>query len=74
MEEWTEIARFPICPVKALEEVLVDKEITRKDLINVNKLIENLKNHEQELRTLRQEIQRRVRSIEIDLYKETRDV
>ena len=44
MEEWTEIARFPICPVKALEEVLVDKEISQKDLINVNKLIENLKN------------------------------
>jgi len=68
-EEWVEIANFPICPVKALEEALVDKEIERKDLKNISKLVENLLKHEQELRELRQEIQRKVRSIEIEIFK-----
>ena len=70
LQEWGEIASFPICPVHALEEALVDKEITQKDLSHVKGLIENLKKHEEELRELRQEIQRKVRSIEIDLVKQ----
>jgi len=70
LQEWSEIASFPICPVQALEEALVDKEINQKDLSKVKGLIENLKKHEEELRELRQEIQRKVRSIEIDLIKQ----
>ena len=73
MEDWTEIAQFSICPVQALEEVLVDKEITKEDLKNIKKLIDNLKEHEEELRTLRQEIQRKVRSIEMGLHKQTQN-
>jgi chromosome segregation ATPase len=70
MEKWAEIATFPVCPVQALEEVLVEKEIKKKDLANLDELLDNLKKHEQELRDLRQEIDRKVRQIKMELYKD----
>lgn len=65
-DQWVEIADFPICPVKALEEALVGKEILKEDVDNVDRLIVNLKRHEQELRVLRQEIERKVRAIKME--------
>ena len=61
VKEWSEIAHFPVCPVKALEEHLVEKEILTKDIEKVMVLVENLKIHEHELRVLRQEIERKLR-------------
>ena len=70
-EQWIEIADFPICPVEALEEALVGKEIKEEDLEKVEMLVSNLEKHEQELRELRQEIERKVRAIKIELFLES---
>jgi len=71
IETWNEIASFPVCPVQALEEALVDKDLTEKDISKIDKLIEELKEHENDLRVLRQEIERRVRLLKMDRYSKS---
>ena len=51
------ISEFPSLPVQALEEALVDKEVKRKDQSKID-TIENLMEHESDLRVYRQEIER----------------
>ena len=67
-ERWDEIAHFPTCPVQALEEALVEKELSEKDIPEIDSLIEDLKTHESDLRVLRQEIERKVRSLKQEIY------
>ena len=71
IETWNEIASFPVRPVQALEEALVDKDLTEKDISKIDKLIEELKEHENDLRVLRQEIERRVRLLKMDRYSKS---
>ena len=66
-DQWVEIVNFPVCPVKALEEVLVGKEVQEKDLGKVDLLISNLLKHERELCELRQEIEKKRRAVKMDL-------
>ena len=68
VKQWSEIAQFPVCPVKVLKENLVEKEIQSKDIEKVEVLVENLKIHEQELRVLRQEIERKIRQLKNEVY------
>ena len=72
-DQWVEIADFPVCPVKALEEVLVGKEIQEEDLEKVDLLVSNLVKHERELRELRQEIERRMRAVKMDLLLDSEE-
>ena len=69
VEQWSEIANFPVCPVQALEQGLVEKKIQKNDIEKVEVLVENLKIHEQELRVLRQEIERKIRQLKMEIYK-----
>ena len=68
-EQWETIAHFPVCPVQALEEALVDKEIQDQDLARIDVLIDELRKHEEDLRVLRQEIERRVRLLKMKRYR-----
>jgi hypothetical protein len=70
-EMWAEYAKFPVCPVQALEEALVEKEIQKEDLDNIDKRIEDLKTYEQNLRELGQEIERKVRLVKMNLYTDS---
>lgn len=70
VEQWETIAHFPVCPVQALEEALVDKDRFDLDIPRIDLLIEELRKHEKDLRVLRQEIERRVRLHRMEQYKD----
>ncbi|MBN2335775.1 hypothetical protein JXL21_09455 [Candidatus Bathyarchaeota archaeon] len=60
-ELWSSlITHFPECPVKELNEIISDKEITPDDVVLIETSLQKIRVHEDEVRKLRQRIERMV--------------
>ena len=51
---------YPHCPAKELQNEIAGKPLTRENIKQVRLLVETLKNHEKQIRTLRQEIEHKI--------------
>ena len=67
LELWERMIKdYPSCPVKKLEEELAGKPVTKANAKQIRLLLTTLKNHENDIRALRNEIENKLNEVDAE--------